>query len=94
MDLSASDADDVEPVLLEDRILTWTRVAAEIVTLIWVLDVATHGDLTNQIKYRVREWKLRRDTERQIQSGARHVLFEAVYIIDSAWRAHHERHSD
>jgi len=60
----------------------WLRVASEIVTLLWVLDLATKGRLSEQARYRVDLFCAGRDRERRIKVAANHAIWRAIQIVE------------
>ena len=71
-------------VLLEDRLLTCVRIVSELVALVWLLDIASHGQLAYKAKYRWAQLRAKVEQEKQIRRAARHALFEATRIVESA----------
>jgi hypothetical protein len=49
-----------------------------------MIDEATHGEMSEQAKYRWRRWRARHKQEQRVRLAAAHAVFEAMRIVDSA----------
>ena len=69
---------------VEDRIWTWVRIASEVVAVIWMIDIATHGEASRNLRYQWLHWKARQDWEKRFRIATKYVIFEAVRILEEA----------
>lgn len=72
-----------EPTV-EARIEAWVRIVSSLVALVWLLDEATHGEISTQIAYRVRQLRARWRREAEIRKEARRVIFDATVTVEEA----------
>jgi hypothetical protein len=73
-----------EPATFEDRMVVWLQIFSGVVAVLWMIDEATHGEMSEQAKYRWRRWRARHKQEQRVRLAAAHAVFEAMRIVDSA----------
>lgn len=66
----------------EDRVWTWVRIASELVAVVWMIDLATHGDFSRDVRYQWNSWKARRDWQKRFRLATQYMIFEAVRILE------------
>lgn len=73
----------VPPPTVEERVLLWLHIVAQVVAVLWAIDIATKGQASEQIKYRWRRHRARHNDERRFRIAANHALWQARRIVES-----------
>jgi hypothetical protein len=66
----------------ETRLMMVINIIGSLAALYWMLDEASKGQVTEQVRYRYKRFKARHDKERSFRVAASHAIFEAMRIVE------------